>query len=528
MTKIKVLVSDPISEEGLAPLQGHPLFSVERKTGLSPADLLVRAADCEALLVRSETKVTAQVIEAAKKLRFVGRAGTGVDNIDIAAASRAGVVVANVPGGNTISAAEHALAMLFALARNIPRADASTRSGLWERGKFVGTEITGKTLGVLGLGRIGREVATRAVGLGMRVLAHDPMGDDSWCRLARVTPSDFEELLRQSDFITVHVPLTDATRRLLNKDTLARAKAGVRIINCARGGIVDEAALLEAIEKGHVKGAALDVFEKEPPAGNPLLQRPEVIVTPHLGASTEEAQVKVASELGAALVDFFEKGFARHAVNLPPLEVAGQNQLLSYVPLAGRLGAFLAQWTGGSAKSLKLTYRGELGRVNPALVTATAVAGYLRALGERASPVNALAVAAARGLPVQEQAVPESKDYASLLEVESEGPDGVHRLAGTVYGLGDLRLVRIEDMPVDIILEGNLLVMTNSDKPGVVGHTGTVLAEAGINIAGMEVGRNRPGGVAVSLWSVDGAVDEKVLAQVSRHPAVLSVKMVRL
>jgi D-3-phosphoglycerate dehydrogenase len=526
---ISVLVSDPVSEEGLAPLRENPLFSVKVKTGLTPPQLLEELKGCSALMVRSETQVTADVLAAARDLRFVGRAGTGVDNIDIPSATKAGVVVANVPGGNTISAAEHALAMMFSLARNIPRADASTRAGKWERGKFVGTELTGKTLGVLGLGRIGREVATRAIGLAMRVLAHDPMGDETWCRRAGVTFTTLEDVLAQSDFITVHVPLVEATRGLLNATTLAKTKRGVRLVNCARGGIIDEKALLEFIEKGHVKGAALDVFEKEPPQGSPLFQRPEVIVTPHLGASTEEAQVKVAADLSLSLIEFFEKGFARQAVNLPALDVAGQTQLVTYVSLADRLGRFLAQLMSEKPASISLRYRGELGRINPALFTATAVAGYLRGAGApHASPVNALNHAAAQNIPIQEQSLPEAQDYASLLEISAETPSGAHRLAGTVYGRGDLRVVRIDDRPVDILPIGHLIVMTNSDKPGVVGHTGTVLARAGINIAGMDVGRNRPGGEAVSLWSVDAPVPANVLAEVKAHPAILSVKMVNL
>lgn len=524
-----VFVSDPISEEGLVPLRQAVGFNVKVKTGLKGADLLKEVADCEALLVRSETKVTAEVIAGAKKLRFIGRAGTGVDNIDLGAASRQGIVVANVPGGNTISAAEQTLALLFALARNTPQADASTHAGKWERSKFVGTEITGKTLGVMGLGRIGREVATRAIGLAMRVVAFDPMGDESWCRRAGVTFVTLDELLSQSDFITVHVPLTDQTRGLLNTANLAKTKKGVRVINCARGGIVDENALIESIEKGHVKGAALDVFEKEPldPA-SPLLKHPEIILTPHLGASTEEAQVKVAIELSQAIVDFFQNGFARQAVNLPPLDVAGQNQLLAFVGLAFKQGAYLAQVGEGTPTRLSLRYSGELGRVNPALYTATAAAGYLSGLGVPATPVNALLLAQQRGLQIVEQVHPEAKDYASLLEMEATTSTGSHQLAGTVYGRGDLRFVRMDDLPVDVNPQGYLMVMRNEDRPGVVGHTGTVLSAGGINIAGLDIARNRPGGVAVSLWSVDAPVPEDVLAKVKTHASVLSVKMVKI
>jgi len=526
---VRVLVCDPISEEGLASLSSHPGFTVTFKMGLKGAELLKEASESDALMVRSETKITAEVIAGAPRVKFIGRAGTGVDNIDVSVASRQGIVVANVPGGNTISAAEQSLALLFALARNTPQADASTRAGKWERSKFVGTEVTGKTLGVVGLGRIGREVAQRAIGLSMRVVAFDPVGDESWCRRAGVAFVSLNDLLAQADFISVHVPLTEQTKHLLNRETLAKTRRGVRIINCARGGIVDEAALLEFVKSGHVKGAALDVFEKEPldPA-SPLLAHPEIIVTPHLGASTEEAQVKVAADLAQGLMEFFENGFARQAVNLPPLDVAGQTQLLSFVPLAYKQGLFLAQMAEGTATRVMLRYSGELARVNPALYTATAVAGFLAGRGERATSVNALLLAQQKGLQIQEQLVPDARDYTSLLEMEITTDKGNYQLAGTVYGRGDLRFVRINHLPVDVNPHGYLLVLVNDDKPGVVGHIGSVLSAGGINIAGMDIARNRPGGVAVSLWSVDSPVPADVLTKAKNHPAILSVKMVCL
>lgn len=529
--KIHVLVSDPVNEEGLASLKDSPTFDVKYKTGMKPDQLMAELNGTEAILVRSETKVTAEVIAAAKNLRFVGRAGTGVDNIDLNAASKAGIVVANVPGGNTISACEQALALIFALARNTPAADASMKSGKWERPKFMGTELTGKTLGVLGLGRIGREVATRAQGLQMKVVAYDPVGDEAWCRRAGIALLSFEDVLAQSDYITIHVPLIEQTKNLLRKETFAKAKKGVRIINCSRGGIVNETDLIEAVKSGQVKGAALDVFEQEPlPADAPIRQVPEIILTPHLGASTEEAQVKVAAELAVCMTEFFEKGFARVAVNLPSLDVAGQNHLYNYVPLAEKLGSFLAQVTKGQKpQSLTLKFSGELGRLTPTLITATAAAGFLRhAQEKRVSPVNALALASELHIAVSEQLSPEAKDYASLLEIELKTDKGSFMVAGTVYGRGDLRLVRIDDLPVDTIPEGTLLAMRNTDKPGVVGHTGTVLSAAGINIAGMEVGRNRPGGTAISIWRVDAPVPEDVMEKVKSHPAILSVKMVQL
>jgi D-3-phosphoglycerate dehydrogenase len=531
MSKIKVLVSDPVNEEGLASLRENPGYEVVYKTGLNPEQLVKELEGAQALLVRSETKVTAEVIAQAKDLRFVGRAGSGVDNIDLNAASKAGIVVANVPGGNTISACEQALALILALARNTAAADASMKAGKWERPKFMGTELTGKTLGVLGLGRIGREVALRGQGLQMTVVAYDPVGDEAWCRRAGIALLPLDEVLSRSDVLTLHVPLMDQTKNLINKDSMSKMKKGVRIVNCSRGGIVNEADLMEALKDGRVKGAALDVFEKEPlPADSPLRQTPNLILTPHLGASTEEAQVKVAYELAVGLVEFFEKGFARSAVNLPTLDVAGQNHLFNYLPLADKLGAFLGQVTGGqSARSLTIKYSGELGKLTPTLLTATAVAGYLRhAQTKRVGAVNALPLANELHIAVAEHSTPEAKDYAALLEVELVTDKGTFAVAGTVYGRGDLRLVRVDDMPVDTIPEGFLLAMRNDDKPGVVGHTGTVLSAAGINIAGMEVGRNRPGGTAVSLWRVDASVPEAVMAKVKTHPAILSVKMVKL
>ncbi|HOW28531.1 MAG TPA: phosphoglycerate dehydrogenase [Elusimicrobiota bacterium] len=525
---IRILVSDPLAEEGISFLKGCEGVQVEVSTGLSSKDLIAKLAGCQALLVRSETKVTEEVIAAARDLKVIGRAGVGVDNINVQAATKAGIIVMNVPGGNTISAAEHTIGLLMSLARNIPQADASIRREKWERSKFIGTEITGKTLGVVGLGRIGREVAVRAIGLGMRVLGYDPVWDEGWCRRAGVACVAIDDILKQSDFITIHVPMSDKTRGLLNREALAKTKPGVRLINCARGGLIEEKVLLEFIESGHVKGAALDVFEKEPPWGSPVLNRPEVIMTPHLGASTEEAQIKVSEELAKNVVEYFEKGIARFALNLPAIDVAGQSHLLSYVTLAERLGRFASQIVSAPIQGVKLNYVGELGRGNPALFTSSALAGLLKKVESRISPVNAQAVATAQGLSVEQQSYPDSKDYASVLEIEVATSKEVHRLAGTVYGQKDFRLVRVDDMTIDVVLAGNLLVMQNTDKPGVVGHTGTVLGAAAINIAGMDVGRNRPGGVAVSIWNVDGQVSEDVLKKVRSHPAILNVQMVTL
>jgi len=524
----KIFVSDPMSDEGLDVLRSNDNFEVKVKTGLKPEELKSELQGFDALLVRSQTKVTPDIIQSAKDLKFIGRAGVGVDNIDIAAASRAGIVVANVPGGNTISAAEHAVAMLMSLVRNIPQANATLHNGKWEKKKFMGTEVYGKVLGVIGLGRIGKDVAQKAKGLGMQVIGYDPMIDESWCKIEGVKKASLDEIYKEADFITLHVPKSKETYHLINKDTLAKMKKGVRIINCARGGIIDEKDLLTAIQSGHVKGAALDVFEKEPPLGSPLLARPEVILTPHLGASTEEAQVKVAVGMAHTVIEYFEKGAALHAINLPKLEVSAQTNLSSYAILAQRLGSFISQIAEEEPKSLKLIYSGELGKYNPALITASALTGVLKGKKDRVTPVNALNIAKEAGISVTETAQPETKDFASLISIEIEASGKKHRVAGTVFGQEDIRLVRVDDRPIDIIPEGNMLVLNHYDKPGVVGFLGTVLGESGVNIAGLDVGRNKPGGEAVSILSVDNEVSEEVIKKIKTHQAVLNVRMVKL
>lgn len=525
---IRIFVSDPISEEGLEILRSKSGIEVKVKTGLSADELKKELKGYQALLVRSETKVTADILNEAKDLKIVGRAGVGIDNIDLAAASRAGVVVVNVPGGNTISAAEHTMALLLSMVRNIPQADASMRQGKWDRKSFMGTELLGKTLGVVGLGRIGKEVSTRALGFGMKVIAYDPKIDESWCRLVGVTPALLDDVIKSADFITLHVPKSDATKNIINKETIAKMKPGVRIINCARGGLIDEKAMLEAIQSGQVKGAALDVFEKEPPTGSPLLSRPEIISCPHLGASTEEAQVKVAVELARLVIEFFEKGIAKYALNLPTLDVSSQPQLINFVILAERLGKFAAQLIDKDPEEVQLNYWGELAKFNPALITAAALTGVLSYRHERVTQVNALSLAKEKGIKINEIAQPEVKDYAALFSIELKSDNVVHRLAGTVFGKEDIRLVRIDDLPIDILPVGDMLVLKHIDKPGVVGFLGTVLGEVGVNIAGLEVGRNKPGGEAVSILSVDSTVPDKVLEKIRRHPAVKNVRMVRL
>jgi len=512
----------------LTPLLNDSAFDVKFKTGLKSDQLLKELNGCQVLLVRSETKVTAQVIESAGSLKLIGRAGVGVDNIDVAAASKKGVIVMNVPGGNTISAAEHAIAMMLALARNIPQADASVKASLWERKRFVGVEVTGKVLGILGLGRIGREVALRAIGLGMRVVGFDPMADPMWCRVVGVDLVPLIDLYRICDFITLHIPLIPSGpgKTVYFIDTLAfsEMKEGVRIINCARGGLLNEAALLKAIEQGKVKGAAIDVFEQEPPKDSPLLKRPEVVLTPHLGASTEEAQEKVAAELAQAVADYFQKGVTKNAINLP---VAVPPELQPYLSLAERLGRFASQLVDGPAQRVSLHYQGVLGRYNPAPFTQRALAGMLSSAGEPITPVNATDKAKALGIYVEETVDAEAQEYTSVLSLEVRSSNRVRKVSGTIFGGDQPHLVKIDDHEIDIVPEGHMLVLTNVDRPGVVGFLGTLLGEANVNIAGFGLGRSAKGKEAVSILTLDSPVSPEILSKIKAHPAILAVQMVK-
>jgi len=522
---VKVLVSDPIEKEGLAPLFDNPKFNVVHKPGLKTEEFLHELSTAEVLLVRSETKVTPSVLESAKLLKLVGRAGVGVDNIDLAAASKQGVIVMNVPGGNTVSAAEHTVSLMLALAHNIAPADATMKQERWDRKKFVGSELVGKTLGLIGLGRVGREVATRALGLEMQVIAHDPMADPDWCRLVGVKLVSADAVIAQSDFISCHVPLTDATKNMISTATIAKMKKGVRIINCARGGVVDEKALLEALNSGHVKGAALDVFESEPPKTFDLIKHPNVVATPHLGASTEEAQSKVAVQLAEAVVEFFEKGIARNALNMPaglPAEVK------PYILLAGRLGRFIGQLTDGPVKKISISGAGTLSRHNLSPLTAEAVAGVLSSRTSGITPVNSLAKAKDFGIEVTEVAKPESKEYTSLLVIEIETARQRKRVAGTVFNSDQPRLVQIDDLAIDIETEGNMIVLTNVDRPGVVGFVGTILGAANINIASFEVGRRSQGGEAVSIITVDQEVPKPILEAIRTNLSILDVRSIHI
>ena len=522
---VKVLVSDPIEKEGLSALVNNPKFDVKFKTGMKPDELIKEINDSEVLLVRSETKVTPVVLEASKSLKLVGRAGVGVDNIDLAAASKKGVIVMNVPGGNTISAAEHTVSLILALAHNVAQADKSMKEGRWDRKKFKGNELVGKKLGLIGLGRVGREVATRAIGLEMDVIAHDPAVDPEWCRLAGIKLMSTEEVIAQSDFLSFHVPLNDSTRNMINAKTFDKMKKNVRILNCARGGVVNEKDLLDALNAGKVKGAGLDVFESEPTTNWDLVKHPNVVATPHLGASTEEAQSKVSFQLADAVLEYFETGVAKNALNLKP---SFPPETKPYLDLANRLGKFLGQILDGPVKKVTLTGAGTLSKMNLAPLSAEVMSGLLSMKTDGITTVNALSKAKDFKIELQEVAEPDSKEYTGLLKIDVETQSGRRQLAGSIFRQNQPHLVAIDDLNVDIIPEGNMVVLTNADRPGVVGFLGTILKVANINIAGFEVGRRASGGEAVTVFTVDSEVPESVLSAIRENEFILDVKAVKI
>lgn len=528
---IKILIADPISDSGVqvfSAQNGH--FKLESKHKLTGAALLEAVADVDAIIVRSETQITADVLAAGKKVKIVGRAGVGVDNIDVAAASRQGIVVVNVPGGNTISAAEHTVALLLSLSRNIPQASASMKAGEWKRSQFTGTELQGKVLALVGLGRIGREVAKRCQSFGMSVIGYDPYASEEYAKNFNIKLATLEEIYAQADYISVHVPLNDGTRHMFNAKTMAKLKPGVRLINCARGGIIEEAALVEALKNGQVKGAALDVFEEEPPKkDNPLFALPNIILTPHLGASTEEAQVKVAQEMAETIRDYFLSGSVRNAVNLPAMDAEAYRELEPYILLAEKLGSFASQMFTEPVKELKISYAGEISQKNTTPLTLSALKGFLSPILDiQVNQVNAPHLAKERGLKWTETKTNEAQDYTSLITLQLSSGKQKFSVAGTLMAKGSPRIVLIDDLRVDVTPEGSLVVYTNVDKPGVIGHVGTILGKNKINIAAMQVGRKSTGGEAITVVNVDSEVSETALQQIRDFAGITQVKCVKL
>lgn len=525
----RVLLSDALAPQGLELLRRHPELQIDIRTGLEPEELAAIIAPYHALVVRSATKVTREVIERADALKVIGRAGVGIDNVEVDAATRRGVVVMNSPLGNSVTTAEHTISMMMSLARHIPAADRSTRAGKWERGKFTGIEVCNKTLGVVGLGNIGRIVADRAQGLKMKVIGFDPILTAEAAARIGVELVGLGELFERADFITVHTPLTDDTRGLIGPAAFAKMKKGVRIINCARGGIVDEQALAQALESGKVAGAALDVFVQEPPPrDHPLLKLPQVIATPHLGAATDEAQVQVSVDIARQIADFLLDGAIRYAVNIPALSSNELKLMGPHLQLAEKLGRLAAQLISEAPGQVTVGLGGEAANLNAEPVIAMVLKGLLSGfLDEALNFVNAPFIARERGIKVIETRSRETADYVDTLSVAVETPGGSHQVAGAVIGRA-LRLVRIDGFRVEAVPEGYFLMLHNRDVPGVVGAVGTLLGQAGINIGGLELGRDRVGGTALSLVEVDGPVPNTVVEQLKTFPAITSASLIKL
>jgi len=530
MDKPKVLVSDPVSERGIAELVGNGELDVTVKTGLKEDQLIEIIGDFSGLVVRSQTKVNARVLEAAKNLKVVGRAGVGVDNVDVETATKRGVIVMNTPGGNTISTAEHAFSLMMSLARNIPQAHATVKAGKWDRKSFEGVELYNKTLAVLGMGRIGTEFARRAMAFGMRVLAYDPYLSASRARSLQVElVENLDEILPRADFITLHMPATAETRHMINADRIAHLKKVVRIINCARGGLVDEAALYEALKSGQVAGAALDVYETEPPTAEfPLRELSNVVFTPHLGASTAEAQesvgIEVAQQIRAALL----QGEIRNAVNMPNIDAKTLSLIGPQISLGEKLGRFLSQTAPKRCDRLNINYSGKLNEVDTTPITRAVLKGFLEmAFGSKVNTINAPSLADSLGLKVNESRINTPGEYTELIEVSTDSDEGEVSVAGTYFGATP-RIVKINSNNVEAKPEGVLLVLENRDRPGMVGLYGTLMGTHNINIAGMSLSRNEAGGRALVVLNLDAAPSEEVLKEILEVEDVHSARVIRL
>jgi len=526
---MKVLASDKIAEVGLKMLKDAGI-EAEMITGLPEAELVKIIPQYDALIVRSGTKVTPKIIEAGKNLKIIGRAGVGVDNVDLPTATKNGVIVVNSPEGNTVAAAEHTWAMLLTMARQIPQAYAKLKAGNWDRKSFKGVEVLNKTLGVVGLGKIGRRVASYALGMGMKVIGFDPFVTEDYAKSLGIELKTLDEVISQSDFITFHIPKTKETANMINKDTIAKMKKGVRLVNVARGGIINEADLAEALKAGKVVAAALDVFEKEPlPADSPLLKLDNVVVTPHLGASTVEAQVNVAVDVVEQIIEVLKGGAARSAVNIPSMKPELITPVKPYMSIAEKLGALAAQIVPGAVSKITVEYSGEVAEADVSPLTTTVLKGLLAPMMDVVvNFVNAPFIAKERGIELTESKSKEAKDFASLISVKIKSSKGDREVGGTVFiGVGD-RLVSIDGFRVDAEPEGYLLILSNTDKPGMIGKVGTFLGKHKINIASMDVGRLKEGHKAVMVLNVDSAVSDKVLQEMAKIEGISDATLVKL
>jgi D-3-phosphoglycerate dehydrogenase len=527
---IKILVSDPLSEEGLKILNEARDFQVDVKTELKPEALKEIIKDYDALVVRSATKVTKEIIDSASKLRVIGRAGVGLDNVDLNAATQKGIIVMNTPGGNTISTAEHTMSMILALSRNIPQANASTKKGEWKRSKFMGVELYGKTLGIIGLGRIGREVAKRALSFQMNVLAFDPFLSLEVANALGIEVVELEDLFKRADYITVHTPLTDETKHMISAEEFALMKNGVRIINCARGGIIDEAALANAIKEGRVAGAAIDVFEKEPVAAeSEFLKLDNVVITPHLGASTEEAQVNVAIEVAEIVRDALLGKGIKNAANYPCVEAEVYKVIEPYIVLAEKLGVFSAQLVEGRLQELNITYSGDIVKHELAPLTMALIKGVLTPiLQETVNFINAQTLAKERGIKINEAKSSREEEFVTLIQLEIKTDKETRKISGTLSSNKQPRIVKVDQYYVELSPIGEMIFIQNWDKPGIIGNLGTLLGKHNINIAAMTFGREKPGGGAISVFNVDSPVSGAILDKIRKLENILSVKVIKL
>jgi D-3-phosphoglycerate dehydrogenase len=504
-------------------------LEVEFRSKTTVEEIEKMIGDYDALIIRSATKVTAGLLEKAAKLKIVGRAGSGLDNVDIPAATKKGVVVMNTPGGNTVTTAEHTIGMIFASARMIPQAYSSMKAGKWEKKKFEGVELFDKTLGIIGLGAIGGVVANRCTALGMKVLAFDPFISTEKAKQLGIELADLETIYKRSDFITLHTPKTKETAGLINKDTIAKMKDGVRIINCARGGIVNEADLYEALKSGKVAGAAFDVFEKEPPENHPLMTLDNFIATPHLGASTLEAQENVATAVAEQIVDYLIAGTVRNAVNVPSVPADQLPSLSPYINLAERMGLFAAQVIEGGLTQVTVEYSGDVSNLKLEPVTLAALKGLLTPIiQENVNYVNAPLIAKDRGIEVKVSKSSDTREYTSLITIKVKAGAKEMSVAGTLNSKKEPRIIQVDDFPMETVPEGDMLVLMNNDKPGVIGGIGMLMGQNGINIARMQFGREKQGGLAMSIVSVDSTISDEIMDKVRKLPNVLSAKQVRI
>ncbi|MFC1594364.1 phosphoglycerate dehydrogenase [Candidatus Omnitrophota bacterium] len=526
---MKLLISDSLSEKGIEILKGVQDLQVDVNTGLKPEELKKIIKDYDAIVVRSATKLTADVLQEATKLKYIGRAGVGLDNVDVATATKQGIIVMNAPGGNTISTAEHTVSMILALSRNIPQANASTKKGEWKRKQFMGAEVYGKILGIIGLGKIGAEVAKRAVAFGMKIIAYDPFISLEVAKQLGVEIVELKDLFPRADYITVHTPLSDETKHMISDKQFALMKDGVKVINCARGGIVDEAALVKALESGKVAGCAMDVFETEPPENSPLLTFDNVVVTPHLGASTEEAQVNVAIEIAKTLKDALTGNGIRNAANYPCVEPEVYETLSPYINLSEKMGSFACQLFEDRIKTVDITYSGQISELKTEPITIAVIKGILAPIvQEMVNYVNALSLAKERGIKVQVSKSITEEEFVNLVSVKITAGKKSLFVCGTLSSNSQPRIVKINEFYVEARPEGHMLLIRNADRPGVIGSIGTMLGKNNINIATMTFGRTELGGESLSVVNVDSPISAKILEQIRKAKDIISAKVITL